>query len=76
MLYSMMSLETKWSGHLHQYYNTLHHYISSLIIIAKGRHSHVQHIKKSNNMYIIYKVVFIGMFPKCRHAYRYRPMFG
>ena len=75
MLYTVMSMETKRSGHRHQYYNTLHHDISSFIIITKGRKSHVEQIKQSNNMYIIKKVVFIGMLSKCRHAYRYRTMF-
>ena len=76
MLYIVMSLEAKRSGHLHQYYNKLHHDISSLIIIAEGRYSHIQHISQSNNMYIIQKVVFVGMLPRCKHAYRYRPTFG
>ena len=68
-------LKLKRSGNLHQSYNTLNHDISSLIIIFEGRNSHIHHIKQSNNMYIIQKFIIIGMLPKCKHAYRYRPMF-
>ena len=63
MFYTVMSVETKQSGHLNQSYNTLHHDIFISITNFWGSNFPCSTHKLYNNMYIIQKFIYIVMFP-------------